>query len=373
MGDQQNRKPTILIVDDNFVNLNILLEFLNQKGYKTLIAQDGEVAIRRAEIGLPDLILLDIMMKGIDGFETCKRLKKNERTRHIPVIFLTALTDTANQMKGFKVGGVDYITKPFDHVEVLECIRKQITIKKQNEELTQLTPSISEDNDARDRFFSIIVHKMSRAFNQLHDLSSFFAEAISELHIDEIDIFERHLFGSARNTINILENILNWGRVQNDDLVVKAENIDIYGICLAVLYRFQKLARAKNISLSHELKPQINVLSDSDMIYQVLCNILFLTIENSLSQKINISIEKTDKEVYLYIKDTSLSPDLLKNLSESKDILETIDTNDQQLTSLTLALCKKMLEKNNGSLFIKSKDEKNSYFCINLPIYEDKT
>ncbi|KPA17668.1 response regulator receiver sensor signal transduction histidine kinase [Candidatus Magnetomorum sp. HK-1] len=370
MSDQQKRKPTILIVDDNFINLNILLEFLNQKGYKTLIAQDGETAIRRAEIGLPDLILLDIMMAGIDGFETCKRLKKNERTRHIPVIFLTALTDTANQMKGFEVGGVDYITKPFDHVEVLSCIRKQIKIKKQNEELTQLTPSISEDTEARDRFFSIIVHKMSKAFNQLHDLSSFFAEAITELHMDEIDVFDRHLFGSARNTINNLENILNWGRVQNKDFKVKSEKLDMYGLCMAVLYRFQKLAQSKNISISHDIKPQTNVLSDSDMTYRVLCNLLFLVIEHAVSQTITISIEHADQKVYVYIKDTSLSPDLLNNLGDSKDILETIDSNESIPISFTLALCQKMLEKNNGSLLIKQTDEKNASICMVLPAGE---
>ncbi|MBF0449246.1 MAG: hybrid sensor histidine kinase/response regulator [Candidatus Magnetomorum sp.] len=369
MSDQEKRKPTILIVDDNFINLNILLEFLNQKGFKTLIAQDGETAIRRAEIGLPDLIVLDIMMAGMDGFETCQALKKNERTRHIPVIFLTALTDTVNQMRGFEVGGVDYITKPFDHVEVLACIKKQITIKKQNEELTQLTPSISDDTEARDRFISIIVHKLSRAFNQLHDLSNFFAEAIAELSIDEINIFDRHIFGSARNTINTLETILDWGRIQNDSLNIHSEKVDMYGICLAVLFRFQKLAKSKNLMLSHNIPPQMYVTSDPEMTYRILSNLIFLIIEHPGSQNITISAEHTGNDVHVTIKDTVLKPDILNRLAPSKNLIETISVSEPLPIQLILALCQKMLEKNSGSLWIKSIDPQNACLGITLPAY----
>lgn len=106
-------EPTILIVDDNPTNLKVLFSYLKQFGLRTFVAKSGEDAIKQVHRLPPDLILLDIMMPGMDGIETCQHLKADEKTKDIPVIFITALTDTANIVTSFEVGGVDYITKPF--------------------------------------------------------------------------------------------------------------------------------------------------------------------------------------------------------------------------------------------------------------------
>ena len=110
---------TNLIIDDEPVQLRALVAELNALGFETLIARDGVEGLQRAERGRPDLILLDILMPGCSGYETCRRLKSSPSTRAIPVIFLSALCDTAQKLKGFEAGGVDYVTKPFDHREVL--------------------------------------------------------------------------------------------------------------------------------------------------------------------------------------------------------------------------------------------------------------
>jgi len=128
-------KATILIVDDNTTNLNVLLDYLHEQAYKVLIAPNGKRALQQIEHVQPDIILLDVMMPGIDGFETCRRLKANEDTSEIPIIFMTALSDTVDKMTGFSVGGVDYITKPFQHEEVLARVNAHITIRKLQQEL----------------------------------------------------------------------------------------------------------------------------------------------------------------------------------------------------------------------------------------------
>jgi len=367
MSSQEKKKPSILIVDDNFISLNMLLEFLNQHGFKTLIAQDGETAIRRAEIGCPDLILLDILMTGMDGFETCQQLKNIEKTRDIPVVFLTALTDTVNQMKGYEVGGVDYITKPFEPKQVLSCIKKQINIKKQKDELTELTPSIAEDTDARERFFSIIVHKMSKAFNQLHDLSVFFADAINQLQKDEISVFDRHIFGSARNTNTILENILDWGRIQQDAWKAQPEKVDLYGIVLAVLYAYQKLAKTKNMQICHTIQPELFVQSDPQMTYRILANLIVLTLAYPASTTITVSAEKKAAQVYLFIKYTVLQHRIIDTLADSNNLLESVKSGEALPIQLILALSQKMLVLNKGSLCMKPDDNNNSFFVMVLP------
>ena len=113
---------TILLVDDKPANIKLLFDALQGTGYRTLAALDGESAVRQAELARPDLILMDVMMPGIDGFEACRRLKAQPLTRHIPVVFMTALTETSDKIKGFKAGGVDYLTKPLQHDEVLARI-----------------------------------------------------------------------------------------------------------------------------------------------------------------------------------------------------------------------------------------------------------
>ncbi|WP_413173832.1 response regulator [Anabaena azotica] len=131
-------KPTyILLVDDNPNNLKVLSEAIQRCGWKPLMASDGESAIRQTEYAHPDLILLDIMMPGMDGFETCRRLKANPLTQNTPVIFMTALSDSTDKVKGLEIGAVDYITKPFQHEEVIARLKLHLKISNLTRTLEQ--------------------------------------------------------------------------------------------------------------------------------------------------------------------------------------------------------------------------------------------
>ncbi|MDI3289436.1 response regulator [Polyangium sp. 15x6] len=129
------REGTILIVDDMPINLAVLVDHLESAGHQALVAQDAEDALKRASLMKPDLILLDVVMPGIDGFETCRRLKAAESTRDIPVIFMTCLGEAANKLVGFEAGGVDYITKPFEIDEVLARIKTHLSLREVQKEL----------------------------------------------------------------------------------------------------------------------------------------------------------------------------------------------------------------------------------------------
>ena len=132
---QDDARPCIMIVDDVAANLGVLLDFLDSAGYEVLVAESGEGAL--AQLAQPDIILLDVTMPGIDGYETCKRLKADERWREIPVFFLTALNDTVDKVRGFAAGAVDYITKPLHPEEVLARVRAHLQIKVLQRELQE--------------------------------------------------------------------------------------------------------------------------------------------------------------------------------------------------------------------------------------------
>ncbi|MGQ9547895.1 MAG: response regulator [Roseiflexus sp.] len=135
---------TILVVDDTPANLALLFTGLRNAGYKVLINERGDVALQTAAYTLPDLIVLDVMMPGIDGFETCRRLKEDPRTRDIPVILMTALTDPIDEVTGLRAGAVDYITKPI-HVEVvLARIKTHLTLRKLYRDLEHKNAALEE-------------------------------------------------------------------------------------------------------------------------------------------------------------------------------------------------------------------------------------
>lgn len=136
----------ILIVDDIPTNLEVLLDVLFDSGFEVLVALDGESAIEQVEYAQPDIILLDVMMPGIDGFETCRRLKNNPNTKNTPVIFMTALSDTVDKVKGFELGAVDYITKPLQHEEVLARVNTHLTLQKLQQQLKKANLDLEQAN-----------------------------------------------------------------------------------------------------------------------------------------------------------------------------------------------------------------------------------
>jgi diguanylate cyclase (GGDEF)-like protein len=132
-----DRNDTILVIDDHPANLEVLVSFLKDQGFTIRIAENGEWALQVLETFQPDIIILDVMMPGMDGFETCRRIKSNEETADIPVVFMTALGSVQDKVTGFESGGVDYITKPFQHVEVLARINAHVELRKQRIQLKQ--------------------------------------------------------------------------------------------------------------------------------------------------------------------------------------------------------------------------------------------
>ncbi len=152
MDDDQNtndvQKPMILIVDDTPKNLQVLVNILRKEDCKVAVAKSGEKALSLVNEHIPDLILLDIMMPDMDGFEVCRMLKESDETEEIPIIFLTAKTETEDIIKGFELGAVDYVTKPFNSLELLSRVRTQLEVKKSREQIlkinTQLRKEIAE-------------------------------------------------------------------------------------------------------------------------------------------------------------------------------------------------------------------------------------
>ena len=196
------QNSTLLIIEDNITNLKVLVDYLEPYGFDILTARNGEAGIKKAQLGVPDLILLDIHMPGIDGFETCRRLKTHDVMQDIPIIFMTALTETEDKILGFKVGAVDYVTKPLEYAEVLARINTHLTIRNLQHQLRDANNELLKTNDSLEQQVAERTHRLlvrarlSRQMNEARDLDELFESLVKSLAEN---------FGYDRVQIYILE------------------------------------------------------------------------------------------------------------------------------------------------------------------------
>ncbi len=360
----------ILIVDDTPVNLQILFEYLNALGFRILIAENGEEALTHTERGRPDIILLDIVMPGMDGFETCRRLKENERTKDIPVIFMTALSDTSKKIKGFEQGAVDYVTKPFNQEEVMARIATHLTIQRQKDELSDLNQKLSEVNAEKDKFFSIIAHDLKEPFNGLLGGTSFLAEYVDDLDKKTVKNLLEDLNRTSKAVFNLLENLLNWSRIQTGRIQRMPRRISINKIVENNIALSKHTAKAKGIRLANDIKANTVAYADESMIEAVIRNLLANALKYTENGgHVQITAEDAGDLIQISLSDNGvgIEKEDIDKLFRTDIHHSTRGTAKEKGTGLGLILCREFVEKNLGKIWVESKRGKGTTFCFTLP------
>jgi DNA-binding NtrC family response regulator len=179
-----NSQSAILVVDDTPANVGVLLELLGREGFKVLVARDGESALEQVQYATPDLVLLDVVMPGLDGFETCRRLKANPATRDVPVIFMTGKAETRDRIEGFAAGAADYVVKPLQHEEVLARVNAHLALRRLNVELQELNRGLEATVAERTAELRSALEEVQRLKNRLQDENSYLKQELREQHHD---------------------------------------------------------------------------------------------------------------------------------------------------------------------------------------------
>ncbi|MEC4674831.1 MAG: sigma-54 dependent transcriptional regulator [Nitrospirota bacterium] len=182
MSSSLTKKPSILLVDDTPTNLEILVQVFDKQGFEVFIATDGESALEQIPSTHPDLILLDAMMPELDGFETCRRLKADPETADIPVIFMTALSETVDKVKGFQVGAVDYVTKPIQHEEVLARVTTHLTLRSLRQKLEHANQTLEQRVEQRTAELHLALKEVEQLKARLEAENSYLREEIKLDH-----------------------------------------------------------------------------------------------------------------------------------------------------------------------------------------------
>ncbi len=280
------REHTLLVVDDNITNLSMMSDYLKVSGFRVLVARDGQSGIEKAGYAKPDLILMDVMMPGIDGFETCRRLKNNPDTKDIPVIFMTALAETENKVKAFEAGAVDYVTKPLQHAEVLARLSthlkiRDLTLSMQaqaeqlriaNNELSERGIQIEAANQAKSEFLANMSHEIRTPMNAIIGMSHLALEG--RLPPTEREYIETIKL-SAMTLMNLIDDILDLSRIEAGRLELEQVDFDLKHTMQSTFHILDVKAKEKNLKLTCHIKPNVprHLIGDPGRLCQILLNV----------------------------------------------------------------------------------------------------
>ncbi|MFP4306542.1 MAG: response regulator [Desulfococcaceae bacterium] len=354
---------TILVIDDSPTNLRLLLETLQAAGYRTLIAPSGERALRQMKLVRPDLILLDVMMPGIDGFETCRRIKESPDTRDIPVIFVTALAKSSEKLRGFEMGGVDYVTKPFQQEEVLSRVRTHLTLRRQQ-------TALEAANQTKDRFFSIVAHDMRGAFNSLFAYADIMAEQVAQTGPESLRQTSNKLSESVENAYRLLQNLLQWARIQRGQMEFQPRNLNISDLIKDILTLTGGHREKKRITAENAIPPDTCAWGDERMLHTVFRNLVTNAVKfTPMDGRIALRAQSDGDRLRIFLEDNGVGID-----PEHLDRLFRIDVKHQETgtegepgTGLGLVLCNELIHQNGGEIAIASQPGEGTTVAVTLP------
>ena len=361
----------LLVVDDVQTNVLLLKALLGKEGYGILVANNGQEALEVIRNENPDLILLDVMMPGMDGFEVAERLKSEEFRCEIPIIFLTALDDTQSIVNGFKLGVGDFISKPFRKEELMVRIKHQLSLVAARRIIEEKNEELRKTIAGRDKMYSVIAHDLRSPMASMKMLLNTIMMSVEKDKIDP-DIFDMLEMSNktSEEVFSLLDNLLKWTKSQLGKLTVIPQKLDISGLADGVVEVMNSVAEVKHIKLIRTDHESFFVYVDIEMIKSILRNLISNAVKFSYpDSEIKVGIKAEDGKVIVSVTDSGKGikkEDQHKLLKDSTHFT-TYGTNSEEGSGLGLLLCRDFARKNGGELWFESEENLGSVFSFSLP------
>lgn len=362
----------ILIVDDVMSNVLLLKVLLTNEKFAIATASNGRQALEQVEKENPDLVLLDVMMPDMSGFEVAQHLKSNPNTADIPIIFLTALNSTADIVKGFQVGANDFISKPFNKEELIIRVTHQISLVAAKRLILSKTEELQRTIAGRDKLYSVIAHDLRSPMGSIKMVLNML---ILNLPSEKIGAEMYELLTMANQTtedvFSLLDNLLKWTKSQIGKLNVVYQDVDLVEVTDGVIEIFSMVASLKKIRI-REMKPEkMMVNADIDILKTVVRNLLSNAIKFSKeNSEVLVKMEEVDGMAVVSVQDygCGISEEGQKKLLHTDTHFSTFGTNNEEGSGLGLLLCKDFVVKNGGKLWFTSKEGEGSIFSFSIPV-----
>ena len=360
----------ILVVDDVMSNVLLLKILLTNEQFQVITCSNGNSCLELARTEHPDLILLDVMMPDISGFDTCSELRKDEETKDIPVIFLTALNNPADLVHGFQVGGNDFLTKPFNKEELVMRVMHQISLVAAKRIIVSQNIELRRTISNRDKMYSVIAHDLRSPMASIRMVLNLLVNAIPPETIgqelfDLIDKANRE----SEETHDLLDNLLKWTKSQTGRLNVVLQEFDLAEVVPGVVDIFVMIAETKHIKLNLNIEEGVEVNADKDMLKTVIRNFISNAIKfSNENSTIDISVKNEAPMARISVRDhgVGISADRIATLfSDGKT---TYGTANEEGSGLGLQLCKDFAVKNGGDVEVTSIEGEGSTFSVLVPL-----
>lgn len=371
MSEKKKReKPLILIVDDNPANIQLMSNVVSIHQYDAAIATNGYKALEIAESYAPDLILLDISMPGIDGYEVCRRLKADEKTKKIPVIFITCFTGQDEVIEGFKAGAVDYITKPFHTPELTARIETHLKLKLYREKVEEDKQELAKLNKQMTEFLAIAIHDLKVPLGNISGLAKMIRD-YSDMERSEIEELSNDIITSSDKMLGIIVDLLDINAVEEGKIRTEIAEIDISEIVSKTFYSFKDTADQKKIKF-------VGNFADAGAVAETDTKCLLHIIDNLVSNAIkftepgkSVTLGVQDGEEYVTV---SIADEGQGFTEEDKEKmysrfqrLSARPTGDENSSGLGLSIVKLYVDLIQAKISLDSTPGEGSTFKLKLP------
>ena len=368
-----NTPPTqgarILVVDDQESNIRVVGSILGELGFAIVAATSGEQALRRVRTKLPDLVLLDVLMPGMDGFEVCRRVREEAGAAEIPIIFLSAADDKALVVRALEGGGVDYVTKPFNPSELISRVRTHLALKAARDSLRQL----AED---KDELLGILTHDLKNHLGGMQMTAQLLYDRAAAANDGALKRMSGNILHSTGQMLAFVKQFLANASTDRG-LVFVAETVCLASVASKQVRQYAELAHRKEIKLHFEA-PQGSWLVQGDRaaLEQVLDNLISNAVKFSpLGKQIWVEVIPGTEEHQCTVRDEGpgFTDADKEQMFRRYRRLSAIPTGGEPSTGLGLSIVKKLVDGMNGRLEVQSAPGKGANFSLHLPVAAEQT
>ncbi|MCX7593393.1 MAG: response regulator [Fischerella sp.] len=387
-NSQQLSKGKILIVDDSLENLQAIFATLSHNGYTVWSLTQGSMVLATAKLALPDLILLDIKMPEIDGYEVCQQLKADEVTSHIPIIFLSVSHDVFDKVKAFKIGGVDYITKPFQAEEVLARVENQLIIQRLTQQLKQQNQQLQKEiaerykaeaaaaaaSQAKSNFIANMSHELRTPLNAILGLTQLISRDfdLSDDVRENLKIIHR----SGEHLLALINDILELSKIEAGVIWLEESSFDFYYLLDSIEEMFQiKAAQEKN-QLIFNIAPNTPQYIKTDKkklrccLINLIENAIKFTKNGTVILRVSMEyVEKNSPYLLFEVEDTGcgIAQDEIEKLFDAFVQTE-VGQKSREGTGLGLTITRKFVQMMGGNITVESNLGQGSIFKFQIKI-----
>lgn len=370
---EQLPQKLILFIDDLASNLMAVQLMLEAEDYIVQTATSGNAALEWLENShqIPSLILLDVMMPNQSGFEVCRMLKGIERYKNIPVIFVTARITQNDILEGFEAGGVDYITKPFNNLELVARVNNHIELSENRRKLEIKNKELEEANRVKNVLFEVIDHDIRTPINGFMNLTEMMYKQPSHFSIETVKQLSSEMFQSSQRLNQMVENLLKWGKIQLNGFELIPTTINVRNKVVEIIELFKTFAIKKKIKFSVSISSVLELNADEEMFATIVRNLILNALQNCHpSTTITIIGGKTTPNtVTISVTDEGecMDAEIVQSIQNKTVFSTTLESMNESGVGIGLGIVHNFVDLHKGTFSITSEQEIGTTIMVSFP------